>query len=132
MAQLGAADMRIPIQYALTFPEREPTDIARIDLTKIHRLTFQKPDLQKFPCLALAMQVARKKGLAPAALCAADEECVGAYLAGKIKITDFAPLIEGALAKLKDQAKPGLKEILEADKLARLEVRKNISFRGMN
>jgi len=124
LAQLAAADMRIPIQYALTYPKRMPSRVARIDLAREKRLSFHSPDLNKFPCLKLAMQVARQKGLAGTVLCACDEECVLAYLAGKIKITDFAPIIENVLAKLKNKPNPSLKDILNVDKWAREEVKK--------
>ncbi len=124
LAQLGTADMRMPIQYALTYPGRMPSRVARIDLAREERLSFYSPDLNKFPCLGLGMQVARAKGLAGAVLCAADEECVSAYLAGKIRITDFAPVIEKVLVKLKNKPSPGLKDILSADKWAREEVKR--------
>lgn len=124
LAQLAAADMRMPIQYALTYPKRMPVRFARVDLAREKRLSFHSPDLSKFPCLKLAMQVARQKGLAGAVLCACDEECVLAYLSGKIRITDFAPVIENVLAKLKNKPKPSLKDILKADKWAREEVKR--------
>jgi len=122
LAQLAVADMYIPIQYALTYPQRVSNNIPRLDFSKIAKLSFQKPDLVKFPCLGLAMQVARQKGLAGAVLCAADEECVEAFLEGKIKITDFAPLIESVLAELKDKTSPTLDEVLDIDKWAREKI----------
>ena len=123
LAQLGIADMRIPIQYALTYPHRMPARLARLDFSRIERLFFQTPDLTKFPCLELGMRVARQKGLAGAALCACDEECVAAFLEGKIKLTAIARIIEGVLAKLKNKIDPTLGEILQIDKWAREEVK---------
>lgn len=123
LAQLGIQDMRIPIQYALTYPLRLAARIARLDFSKAARLSFQQPDLAKFPCLDIAMRVAKDKGLSGAVLNACDEECVGLYLKGKIKLTDFARLIEMVLAKLKNKAHPQLEEILQTDKWAREQVR---------
>ncbi|MBL7092016.1 MAG: 1-deoxy-D-xylulose-5-phosphate reductoisomerase [Candidatus Omnitrophica bacterium] len=123
LAQLGIADMRIPIQYALTYPHRMPAALARLDFSKIEKLFFQRPDLTKFPCLELGMQVARQKGLAGAVLCACDEECVAAFLEGKIKLTAIARIIEDVLAKLKNKIDPALEEILQIDKWAREQVK---------
>ena len=124
LAQLGKADMRIPIQYALTYPQRFPLRLSRFDFSQVKNLTFHLPDLAKFPCLKLGLEVAREKGLAGAVLCAADEECVLAYLQGKIKINDIARIIENVLAKLKNKAHPTLKEILKIDKWAREQVKR--------
>lgn len=124
LAQLGKADMRIPIQYALTYPQRFPLRLSRFDFSQVKNLTFDLPDLTKFPCLKLGLEVAREKGLAGAVLCAADEECVLAYLQGKIRINDIARIIENVLAKLKNKAHPTLKEILKIDKWAREQVKR--------
>lgn len=124
LAQLGIADMRLPIQYALTYPKRLPMRIKRINLAQKKLLSFASPDLKKFPCLKLAMDVASDEGLAPAVLCACDEECVEAYLDGKIKITDFARVITKVLSKLKNKPNPSLSKILEIDSWAREEARK--------
>lgn len=124
LAQLAVADMRLPIQYALTYPHRISRGFSRIDFAGIKKLSFQTPDLSKFPCLKLAMEVAKQKGLAGAALCASDEECVQAYLSGKIKFTDIARIIAKILAKLKNKPDPTLEEILQIDKWARDEVRR--------
>lgn len=126
LAQLGVTDMRIPIQYALTYPKRMPTRLSRIDFSKVRNFSFYLPDLNRFPCLNLAIQVARQKGLAGAVLCASDEECVAAFLEGKIKITDIARIIEDILAKLKNKVSPQLDEILQADRWAREQVKLRI------
>lgn len=126
LAQLGIADMRIPIQYALTYPQRMPARLSRLDFSKIEKLSFRLPDLNKFPCLGLAMQVARQKGLAGTVLNACDEECVEAYLAGKIKIVDFARIIESVLADLQNKDDPSLGEILEADHWAREQIKSQL------
>ena len=126
LAQLGIADMCLPIQYALTYPKRLRNKLPRLNFSEIKNLSFSLPDSNKFPCLGLAVQAARQKGLAPAALCAADEECVCAYLSGKIKITDFAWIIRDVLADLKDKASPSLEEILKVDEWARQKVKEKI------
>ena len=124
LAQLAVTDMRIPIQYALTYPKRLPARVSRLNFSRLKRLSFHSPDLAKFPCLDLAMQVAGQKGLAGCVLNACDEECVWAYIAGKIKITGIARIIESVLSKLKNRLNPALEEILQTDKWAREEVRK--------
>ncbi len=130
LAQLGTADMRIPIQYALTYPHRMPARVARLDFSKIEKLFFQMPDLTKFPCLELGMQVARQKGLSGAVLCASDEECVEAYLEKKIKINDIARIIAKVLSKLKNEENPTLEKILQADNWARDEVKRYLDAEG--
>ena len=82
LAQLGTPDMRLPIQYALTYPERKKNIVKNIDFAKVGKLSFSKPDLDKFPCLELARAAARLGGTAPAVLCACDEEVVKKYLEG--------------------------------------------------
>jgi len=124
LAQLGKTDMRIPIQYALTYPQRFPSRLSKLDFSKVSRLNFSLPDLTKFPCLRLALEVAGACGLAEATLNACDEECVWAYLEGKIKINDIARIILKVLAKLKNKLNPTLKDILQTDRWARDEVRR--------
>ncbi len=123
LAQLGKTDMRVPIQYALTYPDRIEARLSRIDFSKTKKLTFHLPDKRKFPCLRLAFEAAQQKGLAGAVLSAADEECVWAYLNGKIKFTDIARIIEAVLRKLKNKSDPAINELLQADKWAREEVK---------
>ena len=124
LAQLGRTDMRIPIQYALTYPQRLPLRLSKLELSKVGKLTFNLPDLVKFPCLKLAFEAAREKGLSGCVLNAGDEECVLAYLEGKIKFNDIARIIAKVLAKLKNKDNPTLDEILETDRWAREQVRK--------
>ncbi len=124
-AQLGVPDMRLPIQYALTFPLRAGSAIERLDFTKIGKLAFFKPDLQKFPCLALARHAASAGGTAPGVLCASDEEVVKSYLEGDMKFTDIPKIIEKVLSRHKNITERELTiyDILEADRWAREEVR---------
>ena len=90
IAQLGTPDMRLPIQLALTWPERKPSPAPALDLTKTAPLTFEEPDLRRFPCLALAMECAGHKGTADCAVMnAANEEAVGAFLRGQIGFTQI-------------------------------------------
>ncbi|MFH1856704.1 MAG: 1-deoxy-D-xylulose-5-phosphate reductoisomerase [Candidatus Omnitrophota bacterium] len=115
MAQLSNPDMRLPIQYALTFPQRKPSALKSLDFSEIGNLTFTEPDTGRFPCLKLAYKAVEKGGTYPCALNAADEELVHAYLNEKIKFTDIPKIIEKVLAKHKSVEEPGLEEILEAD-----------------
>lgn len=116
LAQLGVPDMRLPIQYALTYPRREDGLARHVDFTKIGRLTFKQPDYKKFPCLELAARAAAFGGTAPAALCAADEEAVASYLDGRIKFSDIPKVISRVLSAYKNinDTKPSLGDILEA------------------
>ena len=97
IAQLGVADMGVPILYALAYPERRPTPGARLDLPRVGQLTFFEPDVEKFPCLRLARQALEQGGSAPVVLNAANEVAVAAFLEGKIGFTRIAELIERAL-----------------------------------
>jgi 1-deoxy-D-xylulose-5-phosphate reductoisomerase len=95
MAQLGTPDMRVPIQYALTFPDRRP--IAEVpDFAAIAQLTFETPYPKRYPCLALAYEVGRKGGTLPAVFNAANEVAVAAFLAGRIGFNDIARLLDAA------------------------------------
>lgn len=103
MAQLGNADMRIPIQYAMTYPKRICNSIVkRLDLTEIGSLHFEKPDFQKFPCLALAFEALKKGGLALTALNGGNEAAVKLFLDKKIGFTDIPKLVEYALYNFDD------------------------------
>lgn len=99
LAQLSHPDMCLPIQYALTYPERSPCLIQRLDFTEMKRLEFEKPDFRKFPCLALALEAGRAGGTMPAVLSAANEVAVYAFLRGKIRFTDIARVVEKVLSK---------------------------------
>ena len=122
LAQLGAPDMRLPIQYALTYPKRVPGPSAPLDLWNCGPLTFGSPDLDAFPCLALALEAAKTGGTAGAILSGANEAAVEQFLAGKIGFLDIAAKVEKALAQVKVVGEPSLQDILDADAAARGEV----------
>ena len=119
LAQLGAPDMRLPIQYALTWPERVPGPADLLDLLTCGPLHFAQPDLEAFPCLALAIQAAKTGGTAPAAMNAANEVAVARFLADEIGFYDIPRLVEEALAKVPVVPVPGLEDILSADAAGR-------------
>lgn len=125
MAQLGAPDMRLPIQLALTYPQRMESPAPKLDLTQCAALTFCHPDLEKFPCLALAMQCAKQGGTACPAMNGANEEAVALFLADKIGFYDIYRLVSQAVEQVPFIQNPTLEEILEADHLARQAVRKS-------
>jgi 1-deoxy-D-xylulose-5-phosphate reductoisomerase len=119
-AQLGFPDMRLPIQYALSYPDRPANaGLPRLDWATIRELNFTLPDMDNFPCLRLAIEAGKKGGTFPAALCAADEVAVGMFLAGRIKFTDIAGLVAAALEKTSHISRPSLEEITEEDRRAR-------------
>jgi len=122
IAQLGVPDMRLPIEYALTFPERSGAIVKRVDFSVSRALTFSKPDAGKFPCLAIARRAAASGALAPAVLCAADEEVVKNFLDGKIRFSDIPRIIEKVLQRHKNARRDvSIKDILDADSWAREE-----------
>ena len=125
MAQMGTPDMRLPIQLALTYPERIPSPVERLDLTRCAALTFCHPDYEKFPCLALARDCAKRGGTACPAMNGANEEAVALFLADKIGFYDIYRLVAQAVEQVPFIQDPTLEEILEADRLARLAVRQN-------
>lgn len=125
MAQLGAPDMRLPIQLALTYPQRMESPVPKLDLTQCAALTFCHPDLEKFPCLALAMECAKRGGTACPAMNGANEEAVALFLADKIGFYDIYRLVSQAVKQVPFIKNPTLEEILEADRLARQAVRKS-------
>jgi 1-deoxy-D-xylulose-5-phosphate reductoisomerase len=124
LAQLGVTDMRLPIQYALTYPERIPTGLKNLDLAELGSLNFQKPNLKKFPSLALAFEAARLAGSMPAVLNAADEEAVEAFLKGKINFLSIYKVVEKVVLRHKIVKNPSLEAIFQADEWARIESRK--------
>ena len=123
LAQLGAPDMRIPIQLALTYPERMPSPAPDLDLLTCGPLTFAQPDYDSFPCLGLAMETARVGGTACAVLNGANEEAVAAYLRDEIGFYDISDSIRCALDSVEQVSGPCLEEILRADQLARQAAR---------
>ncbi len=114
-AQLGLPSMKIPISYALTFPERRDYDFPRLDLAEIGPLTFEKPDYERFPCLRMAFDSLKAGGTAPAVLNAANETAVAAFLNGKIRFVDIPLIIEKALNKIEIVDNPSLKQIIDTD-----------------
>jgi len=114
-AQLGVPDMKIPIQYALTYPERPAAPHPRLNLAALAEMTFQEPDLKRFPCLALAYRALRTGGTAPAVLNAANEVAVERFLEGKISFPMIAPLIEEALDNHQVVRDPSLEDLLRVD-----------------
>ncbi len=119
-AQLGIPDMRLPIQCALTYPERvTSTAVPHLDLRHIGALNFGTPDMRRYPCLSLALEAGRRGGTFPAVLCAADEVAIQHFLAGHLRFTHIARVIEDALAAHPGAANPTLDDILAADASAR-------------
>lgn len=126
MAQMGAPDMRLPIQLALTYPERTVCPVDGLDLTKCGALTFCEPDVENFPCLALARRCAKMGGTACAVMNGANEEAVALFLADKIGFYDIYDLVCKAVDTVPNVMEPTLEDILEADRLARRCVRENV------
>ena len=123
MAQLGAPDMRLPIQLALTYHERSSCPVDRLDLTKSGSLTFAQPDMDAFPCLKLARECAKAGGTACPVMNGANEEAVAMFLNDEIGFYDIYDLVSGAVNTVPFIQNPTLEEILEADRLAREYVR---------
>ena len=126
MAQLGAPDMRLPIQLALTYPQRLPCPVDGLDLTKCGALTFCEPDVENFPCLALARRCAKLGETACAAMNGANEEAVALFLQDKIGFYDIYDLVVKAVEQVPVVTAPTLEDILESDRLARQIVRKSV------
>ena len=119
LAQLGQPDMRTPIAHAMAWPKRIDSGVERLNLIDVARLEFEKPDLQRFPCLRLAEQAARAGGTTPAILNAANEIAVSEFLDNKIRFTDIAPLVEDVMTQIPTMAAQDLDTILQADRTAR-------------
>ena len=123
MAQLGAPDMRLPIQLALTYPERTDCPVDKLDLTTCGGLTFAKPDMDAFPCLSLARECAKAGGTACPVMNGANEEAVAMFLNDQIGFYDIYDLVSGAVDAVPFIKNPTLEQILEADRHAREYVR---------
>ena len=119
IAQLGVPDMGLPIQLALTYPERCPSMFSRLDFTKLRDLSFEAPDFEKTPCLKLAMDCARTGGTAGAILNGANEAAVSLFLDGRIGFLDIAEQVARAMDQVPVVQRPTLEDILEADRAAR-------------
>lgn len=126
IAQLGVPDMRIPIQYALTYPERKPSPVAPLSLADYGKLTFFEPDYETFKCINVCKNAIEMGGLHPAAANGANEESVKLFLSGEIKFTDIAYLNEEAMLKAEDKKDFTLADVLETDRLAREYVRQTV------
>ncbi len=127
IAQLGVPDMELPIQLALTYPERARSDSERLDFFKLGKMTFMEPDLKKLPCLDMAIQSAKTGGTATTVLSAANEIAVALFLNHQIGYNDIHRSVAEALEHVKFTAKPDLETILEADNAARIYVREHYS-----
>ena len=129
IAQLSLPDMRLPIAYALSYPDRSPTPFGAIDWPSLRRLDFEEPDWLAFPCLGLAFEAGRIGGTAPAWLNAANEVAVAAFLDGRIRWGDIAVVIERVLRAHDGAAALSAGDIIEADRLARAAARTTIDER---
>jgi 1-deoxy-D-xylulose-5-phosphate reductoisomerase len=127
LAQLSVTDMRIPIQYAISYPQRLPSAIKGIDFKKVKSLNFASADLGKFPCLGLALEAARKGGTMPAVLNAANEAVVSAFLDNKLKFTSIPEIIGKVLSFHRKVKEPSLNDVLDADSWARIEAERLIA-----
>jgi 1-deoxy-D-xylulose-5-phosphate reductoisomerase len=119
LAQLGNPDMRTPIAHALAYPERIDSGVAQLDLSQVATLQFEKPDYARFPCLALAMKAMAAGGIASAALNAANEVAVEAFLARRIGFMAIAEIVDSVLNALVNRDAASLDDVLEADVAAR-------------
>ncbi len=124
LAQLGVTDMRHPIQYALTYPERLETPLTALDLSQMPSLEFSQPDLAKFPCLELAFRAASRQGSLPCALNAADEIAVEAFLHGKIRFREISRIVRQVMDLLSNRDNmSSITAVLEFDRFVRKETR---------
>ncbi len=126
LAQLGVPDMRLPIQYALTYPSRTAAVAKPLDLLTCPPLSFEAPDTETFRCLRIALDTARIPGGACAIMNGANEEAVAAFLAGRVGFLDIAELVETALRQVPNVINPTLEDILAVDAAARECVRSQI------
>ncbi len=125
-AQLGVPDMKIPIQYALTHPERLPSNSSRVNFSELREMTFAQPDFEKFECLSLAYRALQSGGTAPVVLNAANEIAVEYFLNGKIRFTQIPKLIESALDNQPVTHNVSVQEIIETDTITRDYVKQRI------
>ena len=121
-AQLGNPDMRIPIQYAITYPDRVTSDFPKLDLSKNNSLTFEEPDLEKFECLKIAFDVLKQGGTYPVVLNASNEIAVELFLKGKIKFLEIPNLIRHIVETHKNQNEFNIDDITEIDRQTRNEI----------
>ncbi len=119
VAQLGATDMKLAIQYALTYPDRRENSLAPLDLAQLAELSFEEPDVDRFPCLDLAYYALRRGGTTPTALNAANEVAVAAFLGGKLRFADIARLNKSVIESHQTTDADSLESILDADRSGR-------------
>lgn len=129
LAQLGPTDMRMPLQYALTYPLRVPSNGFALDWAKLGKLEFEPVPLAKFPSLGLARKAASSGGILPCALNAADEEAVGAFLGGELEFIGIAEVINAVLQQIPNRMPLSIEDVLEADGQARRMAREEIEKR---
>ncbi len=130
IAQVSATDMRMPIQYALTYPDREPAPVPRLDWTEPRQWSFAAPDARKFPALRLAREAFRAGGSAGCTLNAADEIAVEAFLDGRISFPSIAEVVEETLQRVPNREAASIQEILEIDERSRVVARTIITERS--
>lgn len=131
LAQLGSPDMRTPIANGLAWPERIDAGVAPLDLFRIGQFNFERPDLDRFPCLRLAAEAFKQGGTAPAVLNAANEEAVAAFLAGKVGFVDIPSIIERTLAATEVVPADSFDTIFAKDAEARSLAREQILGRAV-
>lgn len=129
IAQLSPPDMKLPIRYALAYPDREPSPRRRMDWTRVSQLDFEPPDRSKFPLIDLAYEAARSGGLSGCMLNAADEVAVEAFLCGRISFPDIAHVVERTLAGAPSKPEPSVGDVLECDREARAKAREVVRRR---
>ena len=127
LAHLGYPDMRVPISYALHYPERADVDVPRLDLATVGELSFEEPDTETFACLRLALEAGRAGGSAPCVLNAADEVAVGAFLEGRIPFTAIAAAVEGTLNEMPAQPVTHFQDLFSLDEEARRRTEEQIA-----
>ena len=126
LAQLGSPDMRVPIAYALAWPDRMPSPAEPLDLAKIGNLDFEAPDLQRFPALRIARQALEQGGAAPTVLNAANEIAVARFLSGQLGFTDIVPIVENTLERSDEQAPSSIEDVIRIDREVRMSVARQI------
>jgi 1-deoxy-D-xylulose-5-phosphate reductoisomerase len=126
LAQLGPTDMRLPIQYALTYPERAASNGLALDLGALRRLDFEKVSARRFPCLALAHQALRAGGVQPCALNAADEVAVAAFLERRLPFSGISRVIEQVLERMPRITLRSIEDVIAADGEARRLAREEV------
>src|SRR5207302_8320999 len=127
IAQMGVTDMRHAIQYALTYPERHESELAPLDLTKLSSLHFEAPDLDRFPSISLAYRALRTGGTLPAAMNAANEEAVHAFIKERIALPDIPRVIEEVMNRHETAPVADLESVLQADRNSRILARSAIA-----